>query len=151
MAKSQITFSKREREKQRTQKQQEKQQKMKERKSNKEKGKSLDDMMAYLDEDGNITDKPADPRHKKVFKQEEIVIGVPKQEDLPADVPRTGRVNFFNDNKGFGFINDAVTGERIFFHVNDLLSPVKENDNVTFRVEKSPKGPVALEVTVIKG
>jgi cold shock CspA family protein len=148
MAKSQETFTKREREKQRIKKQQEKREKMQERKSNKEKGKSLDDMMAYLDENGNLTDKPSDPRKKKVYRQEDIAVSVPKMEDRPPEARLTGIVTFFNVDKGFGFINDPETRMRIFFHVNDLEAPVKENTKVTFRVEQSPKGLVAKEITV---
>jgi hypothetical protein len=62
MASSQDTFAKREREKQRIKKQQEKLEKMKERKTNKEKPKSLEDMMVYLDENGNLSKTPPDPR-----------------------------------------------------------------------------------------
>lgn len=150
MAKSQDTFSKKEREKQRKRKQQDKQEKMKERKNNNNKGKSLENMMAYLDENGNLTDKPTDPQKKKVFRQEDIPVSVPKLEDRPEEEKRTGIVTFFNDHKGFGFINDAVTRERIFFHVNDLTEPVQENDKVTFTVGRTPKGFAAMEVTVIK-
>ena len=147
MARSQETFTKKEREKQRIKKQQEKREKMQERKLNKEKGKSLEDMMAYLDENGNLTDRPSDPRKQKVHRQEDITIGVPKFEQLP-DVPRTGVVTFFNEPKGFGFINDAESRMRVFFHVNNLNSQVKENDKVTFRLEKGPKGPMAMDVTI---
>lgn len=149
MSKSQDTFSKREREKQRIKKQQEKQEKMKERKTNKEKGKSLEDMMAYLDENGNLTSTPVDPRKKKVFNQEDIAVSVPKLEDRPPDAPRTGVVAFFNDHKGFGFINDLETRERIFVHVNELSAPIKENDKVTYLVEKGPKGPIAVNVEIV--
>lgn len=150
MARSQETFNKREREKQRLQKQQDKQEKRKERKTSKEKGKSLEDMMAYLDENGNITATPSDPRIKRQFRQEDIQIGVPKQADRPPDEPRTGVVAFFNDHKGFGFINDNETRERIFVHVNDLSIPIKENDKVSFEVKKSPKGLVAVNVALVK-
>lgn len=149
MARSQETFTKKEREKQRIKKQQDKKEKMKERKLNKEKGKSLEDMMAYLDENGNLTDRPTDPRKKKVYRQEDVPASVPKQDDQSPDVPRTGTVTFFNEPKGFGFINDAETRMRVFFHVNNINSPVKENDKVTFRLEKSPKGPVAMDVTLV--
>lgn len=148
MARSQETFTKKEREKQRVKKQQEKREKMAERKANKEKGKSLEDMMAYLDENGNLTNRPTDPRKKKVHRQEDMSIGVPKQEDRLPEAKRTGVVNFFNEPKGFGFIIDAETRMRIFFHVNNLASQVKENDKVSFRLEKSPKGPVAMDVTL---
>jgi cold shock CspA family protein len=150
MAKSQETFSKKEREKQKKRKQQDKQEKMKERKSNKGKGTRLEDMMAYLDENGNLTDKPSDFRKKKVYNQEEIAISVPRLEDRPEEEMKTGVVTFFNDHKGFGFINDSVTRERVFFHVNDITEQVKENDRVTFRVGKSPKGPVAMDVAVLR-
>src|SRR4051812_27855734 len=106
MGRSQDTFAKREREKQRIKKQQDKREKMQERKSN-EKGKSLEDMMAYLDENGNLTNTPPDPKKKKIFRQEDMQVSVPKLEDRPAEVPRRGTVTFFNTQKGFGFINDA--------------------------------------------
>jgi len=152
MARSQETFNKREREKQRIKKAQEKQEKMKERKENKEKGgNSLEDMMAYLDENGNLTTTPPNPGQKKrTFRQDEIQISVPKQEDRPPEEARSGVVAFFNDHKGFGFINDTQSGERIFVHVNNLSGPIKEHDKVTFEVERSPKGLVAVNVALIK-
>jgi cold shock CspA family protein len=148
MARSQETFTKKEREKQRVKKQQEKREKMKERKLNKEKGKTLEDMMAYLDENGNLTNRPTDPRKKRVHRQEDVSIGVPKQEDQLPDVKRTGVVTFFNQNKGFGFISDSETRTRVFFHVNNLDSAVNENDKVSFRLEKGPKGPMAIDVSI---
>lgn len=149
MARSQDTFAKREREKQRMKKQQDKREKMKERKA-KEKSTSLEDMMAYLDENGNLTDTPPDPKKMKTFRQEDINISVPKQEDRQPDAPRKGTVAFFNDQKGFGFINDAETRERIFVHASELSAPIQENDKVTFLVQRGPKGLVATNVTLVK-
>jgi cold shock CspA family protein len=149
MARSQDTFAKREREKQRIKKQQDKREKMKERKA-KDKSSNLEDMMAYLDENGNLTDTPPDPKKMKTFRQEDISISVPRLEDRTPEEPRKGVVTFFNDQKGFGFINDSETRERIFVHVNDLSGPIKENDRVTFFVQKSPKGLVATNVTIVK-
>jgi len=150
MAKSKETFTKREKEKQRMKKQQEKLEKMKERKNNKDQNKGLDSMMAYLDENGNLTDTPPDPRNKKVFLAEEIQIGVPKMEDNPEDAFRTGVVSFFNTQKGFGFIIDSETKERIFVHSNDLNIQINENDKVKFEVVRSPKGYNAVNVTLNK-
>lgn len=149
MARSQDTFTKRERERQRIKKQEDKREKRKEKKAN-GKSKSLEDMMAYLDENGNLTDTPPDPKKMKTFRQEDIEISVPKLEDRKPDEPRKGTVSFFNTQKGFGFINDAETRERIFVHVNDLSVPIQENDKVTFFVQKGAKGPVATNVTLIK-
>lgn len=66
MAKSRETFNKKEKEKKRLKLKQEKREKMEERKANKKNGKSLEDMMAYLDENGNLTNSPPDTRKKEV-------------------------------------------------------------------------------------
>ena len=152
MAKSKETFNKREKEKQRAKQKQDKAEKMEERKANAKKGKSLEEMMVYLDENGNLSSTPPDPRKKKVFNQEDMVIGVPKQEATEEeDALRTGTVSFFDEVKRFGFINDSKTGERVFIHANQLLEPVKEGDKVTFEVEMGPKGPSATNVQKASG
>src|SRR5215217_5885682 len=133
MGKSQETFAKKEKEKKKLKQRQDKAEKMEERKANGKKGKSLEDMMAYLDENGNLSSTPPDPGKKKVFKQEDMQIGVPKQVPLSADeLIRTGVVTFFNDTKGFGFIKDSISQESVFVHVNQLSEPIKENDKVSF-------------------
>ena len=147
MAKSQETFGKKEKQKKKLKERQDKKEKMDERKANAKKGKSLDEMMAYLDENGNISSTPPDPRRKQTFKLEDMQIGVPKKTDAdPADAIRTGVVTFFNDEKGFGFIHDLQSQERVFIHVNQLSEPIRENDKVTFEVEMGPKGPSAINV-----
>ena len=147
MGKSQETFSKKEKEKNRIKRRQDKAEKMEERKANAKKGKTLEEMMAYIDENGNISSTPPDPRKKKIFKQEEIQLGVPIQEaGKEEDLIRTGVVTFFNDTKGFGFIKDMQTQESVFIHVNQLSEAIRENDKVTFQVERGPKGLNALNV-----
>ena len=66
MAKSKETFNKKEKEKKRLKQRQDKAEKMEQRNANAKKGKSLDEMMAYLDENGNLTSTPPDPKKKKV-------------------------------------------------------------------------------------
>jgi len=147
MGKSQETFSKKEKEKNRLKKRQDKAEKMEERKANAKKGKTLEEMMAYIDENGNITSTPPDPRKKKIFKPEEIQVGVPIQEaGKEESLIRTGVITFFNDTKGFGFIKDMQTQESVFIHVNQLSEAIRENDKVTFQVERGPKGLQALDV-----
>jgi len=148
MAKPKETFNKKEKEKKRLKQKQEKREKMEERKANVKKGKSLEDMMAYIDENGNISDTPPDPRNKKMFKTEDIQIGVPKKSDEPEEA-RTGTVVFFNHEKGFGFITDAKNGERIFIHINNLTEPLQEADKVEFEVENGPRGLSAVNVKKI--
>jgi cold shock CspA family protein len=145
MAKSKETFNKREKEKQRQRQKQEKKEKMDERKANQGKSKSLDDMMAYIDDDGNITSTPPDPKKKRVFSAEEIQIGVPKATDEASDAPHEGRVDYFNESKGFGFIIDT-SGDKVFFHVNQLTEAVNEQDKVFFEVERGPRGWNAVAV-----
>ena len=74
MARSQETFSKKENEKKRLKKKQDKEEKREERKANSNKGKSLEDMMAYIDEDGNLSSTPPDPRKKRIVKSEDMQI-----------------------------------------------------------------------------
>ena len=150
MAKSQETFSKKENEKKRIKKNKEKEEKREERKANAKKGQSLEDMMAYIDENGNISSTPPDPRRRIVIKSEDIQIGVPKQGDIdPADLIRTGVVTFFNNDKGYGFIKDIQTQQSVFVHINSLTHQIKENDKVTFEVEMGQKGMNAVSVKII--
>lgn len=146
MAKSGATFNKKEKEKKKAQQRQEKAEKMEERKANAKKGKSLDDMMAYLDEDGNISSTPPDPNKKRTYNQDDMVISTPKYVATEEDLIRKGVVSFFNDAKGFGFINDLQSQERVFVHVNQLTEQIREGDKVIFEVEKGPKGLNAVNV-----
>ncbi|MGF7080080.1 cold-shock protein [Mucilaginibacter sp. UYCu711] len=150
MAKSTATFSKKEKEKKRLKKSQDKREKAEERKSNFVKGKTLEDMMAYIDEHGNITSTPPDPSRKLKINSEDIQIAVPKQEDIVQEIVRNGIVGFFNDAKGYGFIKDLQTQESIFVHVNALTEPIKEGNKVTFEIEPGAKGPTAVKVKISK-
>jgi cold shock CspA family protein len=139
MAKSQDTWNKKEMEKKRLKKRQDKEQKKEERKANAKEGTSFDDMIAYVDENGNLTSTPPTGIRKQT-KAEDIQIGIPKRVDVEMDVIRKGIVTFFNDAKGYGFIKDSETQESIFVHVNGLIDPIKDNNKVTFEVEMGHKG-----------
>lgn len=150
MGRSQETFNKKEKEKKKQKKREDKANKKEERKTNSNKGKDLDSMLAYIDEDGNITATPPDPKKKQAIKQEDIQIGVPKQAELdPADLIRKGTVTHFNTSKGYGFIRDHETQDSIFVHQNGLTSSIKEGDKVSFEVEKGLKGLNAINVKLI--
>ncbi|MGZ3872908.1 MAG: cold-shock protein [Mucilaginibacter sp.] len=147
MGRSVETFSKKEREKKKFKKQQDKKEKAEDRKANSDKGKSLEDMMAYIDDNGNISSTPPDPSKKRKIVVEDIQISVPKQGEVdPADLIRTGVVSFFNESKGYGFIKDLVSQESIFVHINALEEAIKENDKVTFETEQGQKGLSAIKV-----
>lgn len=146
MGRSTETFSKKEREKKRLKKQNEKKERAEDRKNNAVKGQSLTDMLAYVDENGNITSVPQDLGNRKKVSLEDIQISTSKREDVEVEVVRKGTVTFFNDSKGFGFIKDLQTQESIFVHINSVSFDIKENDKVSFEVEQGQKGPTAVKV-----
>ena len=145
------TWNKKEREKKKKQNKKEKAEKNQERKENSKSGGSDESMFAYLDENGNLSSTPPDPRKRVIIKAEDIEIGVPKQAPInPEDLIRTGVVTFFNDSKGYGFIKDLETQESVFVHINSLSEAIKEQNKVTFEVEMGPKGANAVNVKLQK-
>ncbi|MBW8334350.1 MAG: cold shock domain-containing protein [Bacteroidota bacterium] len=150
MGRSQETFNKKEVKNKKDKKRKDKEKKRLERKDN-DKPSSLDDMIAYVDENGMITSTPPDPTKKKtIINSEDIEISIRKQENIPYDPIRKGTVTFFNDSKGYGFIRDAESQESIFVHVNNVLEAIKEGNLVNFEVEKGLKGYTAVQVKLFK-
>jgi cold shock CspA family protein len=145
------TWDKKEREKKRQAKKKEKAEKKQERKENSKNGTDPESMYAYLDENGNLTSKPPDPRKKIVVNAEDIDISVPKQKEIsPEDLIRTGIVTFFNDDKGYGFIKDQENQQSVFVHVKSLSEAIKENNKVSFEIEMGPKGANAVNVKLVR-
>ena len=146
MAKSQETFNKKENQNKKIKKRKDKLIRKEERKAN-SKGGGLDNMIAYVDAYGHISDTPIERTKKDEVKASSIEIGVPKREEI--DTVCTGKVTFFNEQKGYGFIKDLVTQENIFVHVHDLSETISENDKVTFEKAKGQKGLKAVNVKKI--
>ncbi|HZL10125.1 MAG TPA: cold shock domain-containing protein [Prolixibacteraceae bacterium] len=151
MGRSQETFNKKEVRNKKEKKRKDKEKKRLFKKDN-DGGGGLDNMMAYVDENGMITSTPPDPNRKKlVFKLEDIEISIPKSDpNQKPDPIRKGTVTFFNESKGFGFIKDSETQESIFVHANNLLEEIKEGNAVNFEVEMGQRGPTALQVKQYK-
>ncbi len=149
MAKSRETFNKSEKEKLKQKKKKDKEKKKEERRANPTIG-GFDNMIAYVDENGNLSSTPPNPMNKRQIKAEDIEIGIPKNRTFETvELVRKGTVTFFNDSKGFGFIKDENTGESIFTHVNSHIDKIKENDRVSFQVERGQKGLNAVDVKLL--
>jgi CspA family cold shock protein len=65
----------------------------------------------------------------------------------------TGKIKKVVSERGFGFISDT-DGRELFFHQSGLVdaqfSNLSEDTQVEFEVEKSPKGPRAINVRIVK-
>ncbi len=139
------TTAKKDKQKKKAREKQEKAQKMQERKMNNNKGKSLDEMMAYVDENGDLSATPPDPRKKKAINAEDISLNVSRPAE-PVELIRKGIVSYFNDSKGYGFITDIKSKANMFMHCSQLQELVKEGNLVTYETERGPKGLVAIRV-----
>jgi len=147
MARGKQTFNKSEREKRKRKDRKEKEEKRDDRKANNNKGKSFEEMLAYVDEYGRLSSTPPDPTKKISIKAEDIQVSTSRQEDIPLDDgERTGIVSFFNESKGYGFIKDKTTQESFFVHISEVASIPKEGDKVTFRAEERERGMTAVDV-----
>jgi cold shock CspA family protein len=149
MGRSQESFQKKEVRKKKEKRRLEKEKKKLARKEG-DKKSGLDDMIAYVDENGNIVDTPPDPKQKSKTKAEDIEVSIPKQDPSEKeDLIRKGRLTYFNGSKGYGFIRDAESQESVFVHVNEFQDDIMEGNMVTFEVEKGLKGPAAVRVKLV--
>ena len=148
MGRSHESFSKREKEKK---KKKRKEEKLKRKEERQEEGAdSFEDMIAYVDEYGNIVDSPPDPKEKDEIEAEDIVIGVPPKSEREEDEVNEGTVTFFDDSKGYGFIKVKGSSESLFTHISRHEDEIKEGNKVSFDVEPGDRGPVAVNVKIVK-
>lgn len=59
---------------------------------------------------------------------------------------KKGKVKFFNESKGFGFIKDTESEKEYFVHVSGIIDRIKEDDDVTFDLQEGKKGLNAVNV-----
>ena len=62
---------------------------------------------------------------------------------------KKGIVKFYNEQKKFGFITSQEDGKDYYVHAKDLLSPIKNEDEVTFELAPSKRGEQAVKVSKV--
>lgn len=137
------SFSKKENNKKKQKKQQDKISRREERKTHNNKGKDLDDMIIYVDINGNFTSLPPHLQNR-----EEDIANAKRAKKAQADMlvtDFTGVVSYMSE-KGYGFITENDSTENIFFHYGQLSEPVKKNDLVNYKKEQTPKGYQATDI-----
>ena len=143
MGRSQESFHKKEVSKKKEKRRKDKEKKRLERKVS-TKSSNFDDMIAYVDENGMLTSTP--PETKKKYDASEIEVSTPKQDPSQSNKIKSGKLTFFNEIKGYGFINEEVTGQSVFVHINDFKDDIKKGDRVSFEMGKGQRGPSAFNV-----
>ena len=98
--------------------------------------------------------KKRDSLNEKKNKRKRIarsypVKATPKKEDEEPVILR-GRVEFFNEARGFGFIKDLAGVDKYFFHVNNVVGNISEGNIVTFDLERGVKGMNAVNICLEK-
>ena len=141
------SFNKKELEKKKEQKRKEKQQRKAERKASG--SKSFDDMIAYVDENGVITSTRPDQNKKKEMDLNNIAVSTPKKEEM-GETTLTGRVEYFNTDKGYGFIKNLSGVDKYFFHISNVPANIAEGNMVTFELERGEKGINAVKIVLTK-
>jgi len=150
MGRSQETFNKKEVRNKKEKKRKEKAAKRLARKEG-EKKSGLDDMIAYVDENGMLTSAPPEPGKKREeVKLEDIEVSVPRGSAVEEDPIKKGLVSFFNESKGFGFIKNMDTKQDIFVHINNVIGEIREGNLVTYEVEMGQRGLTAVNVQISK-
>ena len=91
----------------------------------------------------------------KVYKKRKIdastiEIGVARREEVDVPTVRLGKVDFYDDSKGFGFIKDSRSIEKYFFHINNAYPAITEGHKVTYELERGDRGMNAVKVTQLK-
>jgi cold shock CspA family protein len=150
MGRSHESWNKREKEKKKQKKKEDKVKKKEARKDENPGKPDFDDMIAYVDEFGNITATPPDLSLREEIDADDIVLGIPPKSEREEDEINEGTVKFFDDSKGYGFITVKGSGESLFTHIKSHIDEIKEGNRVTFDIAPGEKGPVAINVKVLR-
>lgn len=145
MGRSRETFGKKEIRNKQAKKRKEKEKRRQEKKEQGKKDK-FDDMIAWVDEKGQITSSPPDLSSNTEVDPESIEVGVPKKVSSENDKISEGKVISFDESKAYGFIKILSSNNNIFVHINDCKDDIREGDKVQFETERGDRGLKAINV-----
>jgi cold shock CspA family protein len=131
---------------------QEKKRKEKEKKrlEKKEQSKnSFDDMIAWVDENGNLSSTQPDMSNKEEIDADSIEVSIPKAELRDKNTVYEGKLTIYDDSKGYGFIKCSSLQDSVFVHINDSTGALAVGVSVKFEIEESVKGMKAVNVIVL--
>ncbi len=124
----------------------------------KTKNRNRKDMLVdYKSEDAVITQLERIHKGEKVVKLHEVVWDekqikeVARLQKIDDNLTFTGVVNFFDIEKGFGFIKADEEMDDLFFHKSACVDGVPyDKDVVQFKISEGPKGFSAIHVKIIE-
>lgn len=137
------TQQKKENEKKRIQRRKAKEEKRELKRDNNDKGKSFEELFAYVDEFGNLSDTP--PETKYQFKESDLI-----RPNTPVDEYYFGRVSHYNENARYGFIRDNETKESVYFNDTLVGFSLEYGQQVKFKMQRGRQGMQVSEVVAIK-
>ena len=103
-----------------------------------------------MDVNGVIVDERPVPTKAQEIELENIEVSVPRKEVEEEVGDPTGRVDFFDESRGFGFIKEQHSVNKYFFHKSNAEPGIQEDHMVTFRLERGLKGMNAVDVKIIR-
>lgn len=139
MSRNQLTFKKKERAKKQQLKKKEKQERRELNKSENNKGKPLEEMFAYVDEFGNISDTP--PAQPYKFKEEDLIRPADKEEEFLY-----GKVSYYNEAGHYGFIRDNMSRETVYFNDTLVGMVLSVNQKVKYKYIRTKQGNQVSEI-----
>ncbi|MDR0970631.1 MAG: cold shock domain-containing protein [Lentimicrobiaceae bacterium] len=145
MARS-TSSNKRDNEKKKIAKRKEKE-KRKEDKKNSNQEKTFEDMIAYVDENGQIVSERPEITKNNSPKVESILISTPKKIEEDSDAIK-GKVEYFNAPKGYGFIKSSANDEKYFFHISNSPENIAEGNVVSFEIRRGLRGAEVFNIKI---
>ena len=80
------------------------------------------------------------------FSSFNLIVSFNRVSSTPKVKMETGTVKWFNQNKGFGFIERENEDKDLFVHMTEVQGQINDGDKVEFEIGESEKGPAAQKV-----